>query len=170
MMIQTYLLIIILLSSPALTRAQAEADPKDKEKIEQTLRYYLDATKNNDAEAWNRAVRSGAKWFNATSDGKLTQHSLKKNARWLKENAHSKMLALTGEMRIVAIDVTSNFAVAKIELIGNVSTASEYLLLLKFGDEWKVVSGVASVKPSNRPDVLNTELGETDQLMRCAAI
>ena len=148
----------LLISLPLLALAQGPDSGRDEAAIRQSVQYYFDAMKNNDAESLKKAFHPKAKWLNAGDKGYLWEISQERVAANLQSNARRHMLKLNATMKIVAIDITGSVASAKIETEYSTSgppevipklaykgaKLTEYLSLIKFDDGWKIVSRIYS--------------------------
>lgn len=147
----------LLFSLPLLVSAQGDSESV-RAAIRQTLQYYSDAMKNNDAQSLRKAFHPKAKSFNAGDRGRLWEISFERIAANLQSNARRQMSQSNANLKIVAIDITGDTATAKIEteylinappnvapkLAKRGAKLTEYLSLIKFDTGWKIVSRVYS--------------------------
>lgn len=127
-----------------------EEQAKDKELIKQVIQTaYVDGLCNNaDEEAINKGFHPG---FNLLSAGKGNSMWKLPIYNWIeiakggeaKGNKYSFQNELT-TVKFLLIDVSGNIAIAKIEFYeGKEMKYIDYLSLIKFEDDWKIVSKIA---------------------------
>ena len=117
------------------TASTALAQPSDYQQVEQTVSYYLDGGTTNDFELLSRA-------FHPTA-----------TMRWIGRDGYTDVNAVDffrdgmqpgppqdRQTRVVSITVTGNAASAILEIDYPTFTFVDYMTLLKFEDEWKIVS------------------------------
>lgn len=120
---------LLLLASPSL------AQTSNYQQIEQTVSYYLDGGTANDFELLSRA-------FHPTA-----------TMRWIGREGYSDVNAVDyfreimrpgppqdRQTRVVSIDVSGTVASAILEIDYPTFTFVDYMTLLKFDGEWKIVS------------------------------
>jgi len=173
-------LALLVVSVPVLALAQENDLDKDRAAIRQTVQYYFDALKNDDAESLKKALHPKAKWFNAGDKGDLVEISQQRVLANLKSNAQRHFEIPNASMKIVAIDITGGVAAVKIEseyltVIDPKITAklqykgakiTEYLSLVRFDDGWKIVSRVYSTEPIPASAQLRPPSGQSQLVAR----
>lgn len=133
--------ITIALSLLAGTTAVGHSAKKETEEaaVRQVVQTYLHGLKFNDVESLKKAFWSEAKLFFVKSDGQLGQLT---QEQWYKGFAGSAGKEEPGDLRITAVDITDNAASVKVEEDYPDSKYIDYLSLLKFAGEWKIVNKI----------------------------
>lgn len=112
------------------------------------IEYYFQGHATGDGDKFRRAFHPDAKLF-FIRDGKVTQWTLEEYAgRASGKPAPDEALR---KRRIESIDITGNAAIAKIVLDYPSVTFTDYMSLLKIGDEWKIVNKTFHANPKSRP-------------------
>lgn len=133
--------IAIVLSLLASTTAVGQNTKKDAEEsaVRQVVQSYLHGLKFNDVESLKKAFWPEAKLFFVKQDGQLGQLT---QAQWYEGFKGSAGKEEKGDLRITAVDITDNAASVKVEEDYPNSKYIDYLSLLKFAGEWKIVNKI----------------------------
>lgn len=140
------LIVISIASIAALYPAWAQN--KEEAGVRQALNYYLQGHATGDGENFKKAFHTEAKLF-WIRDGQFAQRT---SAEYI-AGATGKPAADEAERKrsIESIDITGNAATAKIVLDYPNARFTDYMSLLKIGDEWKIVNKIFVVEPKARP-------------------
>jgi ketosteroid isomerase-like protein len=122
----------VALGSVSQTSAEDKA-------VRQAVQHYLNGLKRNDVESLKKAFWPDAKLFFVKKDGQLGQLT---RAEWYKSFAASAGKEEEGDLRITVVDITGNAASVKVEEDYPGSKYIDYLSLLKFNGEWKIVNKI----------------------------
>jgi hypothetical protein len=124
------LLFIIALLSTSNLKAQTEI-----ELIQETLMEYIEGTANGEPERVNKAFHKDLKLYHIANDS-LVVWSGKNYINNITPGKKSNRIG-----KIVSIDYENNAANAKIEIDmpDSQQIYTDYLLLLKYGNEWKII-------------------------------
>lgn len=128
---------LVLLS--ALAGPLAAEDGADEGLIRQTVETYLHGLKFNDVESFKKAFYPEAKLFFVKKDGTLGQLT---QEQWYKGFAASAGKEEQGTLEIVALDRTGTAASVKVFEDYPTSTYTDYISLLKFDGQWKIVNKI----------------------------
>jgi ketosteroid isomerase-like protein len=133
--------VLILCAGLAAAAATTPSQPKDSEEaaVRQVVQQYLDGLKYNDVERFKKAFWPDAKLFFVKRDGQLGQLTQTQWYEGFKESAGKEE---KGDLRITALDITGNAASVKVEEDYPNSKYIDYLSLLKFNGEWKIVNKI----------------------------
>ena len=120
----------------SITAATAHTQSDDAE-VRACIEFYFRGHATGDGENYKRAFHPDAKLF-FIRDGKVTQWTLEEyvgraSGKPAPDEAKRKR-------RIENIDITGNAATAKIILEYPDVTFTDYMSLLKIGDEWRIVN------------------------------
>jgi protease I len=107
--------------------------------VRQAVQSYLHGLKHNDVESLKKAFWPEAKLFFVKNDGRLGQLT---QSQWYEGFAASAGKEEKGDLKITSVDITGNAASAKVEEDYPGSVYIDYLSLLKFEGEWKIVNKV----------------------------
>ena len=145
MKVKAFLVVVaLLLNVTAWARIQDNTHHSDEELIKQVILTYFEGLKNNDAAVANKVIHPKAKWLSILDKNKLYEVTEEKRAKLIRSNLHKNMASSRGEMRISSMDITGDNAYVKIEIEEQLLIITQYLLLLRFNDGWKIVSGTIS--------------------------
>jgi putative lumazine-binding protein len=111
----------------------------EDEAVRMVVQHYLNGLKRNDVESLKKAFWPDAKLFFVKKDGQLGQLT---QSEWYKSFAASAGKEEEGELRITVVDITGNAASVKVEEDYPGSKYIDYLSLLKFNGEWKIVNKI----------------------------
>src|SRR5215213_892459 len=107
--------------------------------VRQAVQSYLRGLKFNDVESLKKAFWPDAKLFFVKKDGRLGQLT---QSQWYEGFAASAGKEEKGELKITSVDITGNAASVKVEEDYPGSVYVDYLSLLKFEGEWKIVNKI----------------------------
>ena len=133
----------------ALLPTFAQNSPRSEETgVRACIEHYFRGHATGNGEHYRRAFHPDAKLF-FMRDGQMTQWTLdefvgRASGRPAPDEAQR-------QRRIESIDITGNAAVAKIVLDYPQVTFTDYMSLLKVGDEWKIVNKTFHTKQKSRP-------------------
>lgn len=115
-----------------------ESKASDLEKIAETVEHYFQGMYHSDTERLKKAFHPEA-YLMGYFQGQLARIPLE---GWLGMIEKTPAPATTGEpydMKIVSTDLKENVASVKVEDLYRRLRFTDYLTLLKFGDEWKII-------------------------------
>lgn len=140
------LLLIIGLVTGAAPFLEAQAAPagKDDAPVRAVVERYLHGLKFNDTTSFHSAFWPQALLLFVQRDGTLGQLS---QAAWYKMFAGSAGKEEQGELRIASVDVTGDVASVKVVEVYPKSEYTDYLNLVRFGGEWRIVNKVYTSRP-----------------------
>ena len=107
--------------------------------VRRAVESYLHGLKFNDVESLKKAFWPEAKLFFVKGDGKLGQLT---QAQWYEGFAASAGKEEKGELKITDVDITGDAASVKVEEDYPGSVYVDYLSLLKFEGEWRIVNKI----------------------------
>jgi len=131
-------LLSTLLFLAFLTTATAQDAKSDYALVEQAVGYYLDGGTNRDFETLKKAFHETAMIKIMGADGYMNENCIEFFRSRMKPGPKSDR-----KTRVVSIDVTGYVASAILEIEYATFTFVDYMTLMKFEEEWKVVSKVA---------------------------
>jgi hypothetical protein len=129
-----FAMLIATLVSTAPTIAQSQTDDAG---VRACIEFYFRGHATGDGENFRRAFHPDAKLF-FIRDGKVTQWTLEEYAG--RASGKPAPDEAKRKRRIESIDITGDAATAKIVLEYPEVTFTDYMSLLKIGDEWKIVN------------------------------
>lgn len=129
----------LILLVGVVAAGQSKPTGTEEVAVRQVVEQYLHGLKFNDVESLKKAFWPDAKLFFVKRDGQLGQLT---QAQWYEGFAASAGQEEKGELRITAIDITDNAASVKVEEDYPTSKYIDYLSLLKFNGEWKIVNKI----------------------------
>jgi len=132
-----------LLAATTVAAAVAGQAPNEETSVRATLEAYLHGLKFNDVESFRKAFYPEAKLFFVRKNGDLGQLT---QEQWYKGFAANAGKEEQGELRIATVDITGKAASVKVIETYPDSTYTDYVSLLKLGDEWKIVNKVFTFK------------------------
>ncbi len=126
----------------------AQANDGEEAGVRQALEHYLQGQATGDPESFKKAFHSEAKLF-WVRDGQLAQRT---SAEYI-SGASGKPAAdeAQRQRRIESIDISGNAAIARIVLDYPNVRFTDYMSLLKVGDEWKIVNKTFYAQQKTRP-------------------
>jgi hypothetical protein len=107
--------------------------------VRRAVESYLHGLKFNDVEGLKKAFWPEAKLFFVKNDGKLGQLT---QSQWYEGFAASAGKEEQGDLRITDVDITGDAASVKVEEDYPGSVYVDYLSLLKFDGEWRIVNKI----------------------------
>jgi hypothetical protein len=121
--------------------ALGQGPKKDSEEavIREVVQSYLHGLKFNDVESLRKAFWPDAKLYFVKKDGQLGALT---QAQWYEGFAGSAGKEEKGDLQITAIDIAGNAASVKVTEDYPKSVYIDYLSLLKFNGEWKIVNKI----------------------------
>lgn len=128
-----------LLLLPSAAEAQALDPASEEATVRQTVEAYLHGLKFNDVTSLKQAFWPEARLFFRTRDGHLGQLT---QEQWYAGFAASAGKEEEGDLRIAALGVTRDIASVTVVEDYARSRYTDYLSLLKFDGEWRIVSKV----------------------------
>lgn len=128
------ILIAGLLVAPAL-----QAQTSDTVAVRTVVESYLHGLKFNDVPSLKRAFWPEAKLYWTKRDGSLGQLS---QAEWYAGFEKSAGKEEEGGLRIAALEVTRDIATVKVVEDYATSRYTDYLSLVRFNGEWRIVNKV----------------------------
>jgi len=134
---------LFLLAATTVAAAVAGQAPNEETSVRATLEAYLHGLKFNDVESFRKAFYPEAKLFFVRKNGDLGQLT---QEQWYKGFAANAGKEEQGELRIATVDITGKAASVKVIETYPDSTYTDYVSLLKLGDEWKIVNKVFTFK------------------------
>jgi len=135
-----FLIILTCLILVTMIGSAQTAKPSDDEAAVRTVvQSYLHGLKFNDVESLKKAFWPDAKLFWVKPNGQLGQLT---QEEWYKGFAGSAGKEEKGELKITAIDITDNAASVKVHEDYPTSNYIDYLSLLKFNGEWRIVNKI----------------------------
>jgi hypothetical protein len=155
-------IITLLFALPTIGVAQ-ENRGSDDAAIRQIIQYYVEGWKYNNVESIKKAFHPKARLYFQTTGGEkaLAETTGERFFTTVERNGLSKD-PKPFSSKIISVDVTGNAAIAKVEFdwhgvwfMGNRTSLLEpppgavetrYLSLIKFSDNWKIVSDVSTVR------------------------
>lgn len=121
-------------------------DTLDLQRIRQTVQLYFDGMFHSDVEKLKKAFHPTAALMGYFS-GNLTHIPLEK---WLEMVAARPSPAKNGEeynMRLVSMDLTESVAMVKVKDLYLGLWFTDYLSLVKIGDQWRIVNKIFHHQP-----------------------
>ena len=125
-----------LLSTTALG---AQAPTSDEAAVRSVVESYLHGLKFNDVPSLRKAFWPDAKLFFTTREGKLGQLT---QADWYAGFAKTAGQEENGDLRITALEVTRDIASVKVVEDYPGTRYTDYVSLVKFEGQWKIVNKV----------------------------
>jgi hypothetical protein len=107
--------------------------------VRQVVQNYFRGLKYNDVESLKKAFWPEARLFFVKKDGQLGQLT---QSQWYEGFAASAGKEEKGDLRIISVDITDNAASVKVEEDYPNSKYIDYLSLLKFNGEWRIVNKI----------------------------
>jgi hypothetical protein len=138
---------VLLMAAAAIASSPGTQTNPVETAVRQTVQHYLHGLKHNDVESLKKAFYPEAKLFFVGKDkqlGQLTQE------QWYKGFAASAGKEEKGDLQITSVDITGDAASVKVEEVYDRSKYIDYLSLLKFNGEWKIVNKIYTVEQIKR--------------------
>jgi glucose/arabinose dehydrogenase len=135
---ETILLLILLTTF----RAFGQNTPTEMQLIENTIQLYFDGWATGDTTKLGKAMHASCHLKNYR-DGKFTSFSRSQYLGLFKPHDRPKNL----HTQIVALDITNNMGSAKIEIINERETFTDYFNLMKTNEGWMIADKVSTRTP-----------------------
>ena len=133
------------------TDAALPATDADEQAIRQHIeRHYFDGVRRSDTGLAHGAFHPVANMY-FIREGKLVQRSIPDWLADIARNAPQPARPDSFQRRVLEVDVSGNAATAKLQLDYGKSVITDYMSLLKVGDEWKIVNKVFYAEPKAKP-------------------
>ena len=131
------LALTLLATLPVIAPAQTTAPLDDEATVRAIVESYLHGLKFNDVPSLQRAFWPDARLFFVSRDGHLGQLS---QTEWYRGFTATAGKEEEGELRIAALEVTRDIATVKVVEEYPRSRYTDYLSLVRFDGEWKIVN------------------------------
>lgn len=122
--------LIVLMAISTMTFAQT-----DKEAVRATAMDYIEGTANGDIARIKRAFTETAALYGVNGDGSMRYIPIDKYVTYFKPGEKNDRRG-----KIVAMDIVNNAANVKIEILSGDWKYTDFLLLLKLNEGWKIVN------------------------------
>jgi hypothetical protein len=132
----------LVLAVSALLVAASQKNPEETQ-VRQAVEHYLHGLKFNDVAGLKAAFFQEAKLLFVKRDGQLGQLT---QEQWYKDFEASAGKEEKGDLRIVSVDITGNAASVKVVETYDNAIYTDYLSLLKFNGEWRIVNKIYAVE------------------------
>ncbi len=130
--------------SVARIDAQGQAPAQGETEVRAVVERYLHGLKFNDTTSFHSAFWPNALLLFVGRDGKLGQLT---QAEWYRMFAGSAGKEEEGELRIESVNITADAASVKVVEVYPKSIYTDYLNLLRFGGEWRIVNKIYTSRP-----------------------
>jgi hypothetical protein len=130
---------ICLILAITFVLAQTAKSSGEDAAVRSVVESYLHGLKFNDVDSLKKAFWPDAKLFFVKRDGTLGQLT---QEQWYKGFEGSDGKEEKGDLRITAVDITDNAASVKVQEDYPTSVYIDYLSLLKFNGEWRIVNKI----------------------------
>ena len=130
---------VLLLFVGTAASGQTAGQVSEEAAVRQVVQNYLHGLKYNDVESLKKAFWPEAKLFFVNKDGQLGQLT---QSQWYEGFAGSAGKEEKVDLRITSVDITGNAASVKVEEDYPNSKYIDYLSLLKFNGEWRIVNKI----------------------------
>lgn len=127
---KTFLSFIMLITLSTITLAQT-----DEEAVRATATDYIEGTANGDIPRIKRAFTETAALDGVNDDGSIRHIPIAQYISYFKPNVKNDRRG-----KIVAVDIVNNAANVKIEILSQGWKYTDFLLLLKLKDGWKIIN------------------------------
>lgn len=107
----------------------------DKEAVEATLMDYMEGTSKGQIARIKRAFTETAALYSVNPDGTQRRLPIAEYIGYFKEGQ-----ANNRKGKIISIDIVNNAAHAKVEIISGNTKFTDYMLLLKLKEGWKIIN------------------------------
>ncbi|MBO3699784.1 nuclear transport factor 2 family protein [Roseivirga sp. E12] len=107
----------------------------DKEAVEATLMDYMDGTSKGQVARIKRAFTETAALYSVNPDGSQRRLPIAEYIGYFKEGQARDRVG-----KIISIDIVNNAAHAKVEIVSGNTKFTDYMLLLKLKDGWKIIN------------------------------
>ena len=126
----------------AFVSIDAARDATERDAVEKPLKMYF----SGDPEQLKQAFHPGATMFYARNDSLIAVPIPDYIARVAESRAKGGPPPQRTE-RIADVSISGTSAVARLELIYPQQTITDYMSLVKYGGEWKIVNKIFTVQP-----------------------
>lgn len=130
--------LLLIVNANAFGQSNPKPDSEEAA-VRQAVESYLHGLKFNDVESLKKAFWLDAKLFFVKNDGQLGQLT---QSQWYEGFAASAGKEEKGDLKITDVDITGNAASVKVAEDYPNSVYVDYLSLLKFNGEWKIVNKI----------------------------
>lgn len=137
------ILTTLLVFSLNLVSSQTGNGNSEIQQISETLMLYIYGTQNGKPEKLKKAFHPDFNLYTVTKEDSLRIRSGAKYISNVKEGKKSNRIG-----RIISIDYENDAAIAKVEILVPGRTYTDYFLLLKYENAWKIVHKSYTWKPS----------------------
>ena len=137
--------LLLIVGTAAL--GQAPKQVSEEAAVRQVVQNYLHGLKFNDVEGLKKAFWPEARLFFVNRDGHLGQLT---QSQWYEGFAANAGKEEKGDLRITSVDITDNAASVKVEEDYPNSKYIDYLSLLKFDGEWRIVNKIYTSQPKKK--------------------
>lgn len=107
----------------------------DKEAVEATLMDYMEGTSKGQIARIKKAFTETAALYSVNPDGTQRRLPIAEYIGYFKEGQ-----ANNRKGKIISIDIVNNAAHAKVEIISGNTKFTDYMLLLKLKEGWKIIN------------------------------
>ena len=122
--------LVLMLGLSVQAQAQSEL-----EAVKATAMDYIEGTANGEINRIRRAFHEGAALYAANDDGSLRRIPIAQYIGYFKEGQKNDRKG-----KIVNVDIANNAANVKIEILSGQWKFTDYLLLLKLKEGWKIIN------------------------------
>lgn len=127
---RTLFSLLMLITISTITFAQA-----DEAAVKATIMDYIEGTANGDIPRIKRAFTSTAALYAANPDGSLKRVPIDQYIGFFKPNQKTGRVG-----KIISTDIVNNAATVKVEILSGPWKFTDYMLLLKLKDGWKIIN------------------------------
>jgi hypothetical protein len=142
-----FLTAALLLAVGANAFGQTAKPDAEDAAVRQAVQHYLRGLRYNDVESLKKAFWPEAKLFFVKNGGQLGQLT---QSQWYEGFAASAGKEEKGDLKITDVDITGDAASVKVEEDYPGSVYVDYLSLLKFNGEWKIVNKIYTSRQKNK--------------------
>ena len=138
-----FILAAAIAASGSRGNAQAPASG-EAAAVRSAVERYLHGLKYNDVTSFQASFWPDARLYWIKKDGSLGQLT---QAEWYRGFEKVAGQEEPGDLRIVSVDVTDDAASVKVEEVYSSGVYVDYLNLLRFGAEWRIMNKVYTHRP-----------------------
>lgn len=143
-----FTIIAFLMLFTFTANAQSEDSKSEIEQIAETLMDYIEGTANGEPDRLRKAFHPDFNLYTVTAEDSLRIRSGEKYISNVKEGKKANRIG-----RIISIDYEKDAAIAKVEIvIPDWRIYTDYFLLLKYEDSWKIVHKSYTWRAFPKPD------------------
>ncbi|MEN0004938.1 MAG: nuclear transport factor 2 family protein [Bacteroidota bacterium] len=140
---------LLLLWTDATAQSAAQTSASEITQITATLMDYIEGTANGEPDRLRKAFHPDFNLYTVTQEDSLRIRSGAKYIANVKEGKKSNRVG-----RILSIDFEKDAAIAKVEIVmPGWRIFTDYFLLLKYEDSWKIVHKSYTWRPFPAPPV-----------------